>query len=70
MMRIASVVNRRKTDMKEPVIDPSTLNEEQKTLIKRRYELAEVDLNNDFQKMYDKGVKTTLEWLYGKNMFN
>lgn len=56
--------------MKEPVIDPSTLNEEQKTLIKRRYELAEVDLNNDFQKMYDKGVKTTLEWLYGKNMFN
>ena len=54
--------------MNTPIIDPSTLTEEQRDIIKEQYEI-----NNNpthiIQNAFEIGIVQTFEWLFGKEFF-
>ena len=55
--------------MTEPIINPATLTEEQREIIKAQYETA-TEFDNRMAKFYyQHGMLKTLEWLFGLNFF-
>lgn len=61
------------SETKTPIINPSTLTEEQKDTISKMYS-AEKDLEfsgeTENEKTIGRSICMTLEWLFGYNYFN
>lgn len=55
--------------MKTPIIDPSTLTEEQREIIRTKYrEMREVSIVLGNSEIF-AGDEVIFEWLFGKKMF-
>jgi len=55
--------------MSTPIIDPSTLTEEQREEIKAQYEINKIITQSEVQNAFQIGIIQTFEWLFGEDFF-
>ena len=58
-----------KINMVPPIIDPSTLTEEQREEIKDKYEKTPNPYDHQFNAGIGEGWLEAIEWLFGENFF-
>jgi len=56
--------------MNTPIIDLSTLSEEQREVIKEQYEINKTITQSEVQNAYQIGIVQTFEGLFSQDFFN